>query len=61
MQPIYSKNDFITVSESGSISEDIFKRGLCLPSDIKMDIETQEKIINILKQIINNVGKCEDN
>lgn len=31
-----------------SIGADIFERGLCLPSDIKMTIEEQDKIIKII-------------
>ena len=31
------------------VSEDIFERGLCLPSDIKMTSEEQEKIIEIVR------------
>lgn len=35
------------------ISMDIFNRGLCLPSDNKMTIEEQEKIIEIVKKCFN--------
>ncbi|MBR0277632.1 MAG: aminotransferase class I/II-fold pyridoxal phosphate-dependent enzyme, partial [Clostridia bacterium] len=40
MQPVFEKNDYITVGEE-KVSEDIFKRGLCLQSDIKMTEEQQ--------------------
>ncbi len=47
MQPIYKNCDFITVN--GNVCEDIFERGLCLPSDIKMTNEQQDNIIKIVK------------
>ena len=31
------------------VSEDLFKRGICLPSDTKMTKEEQEIVINIIK------------
>ena len=62
MQPIYRMNPFITRSGSGrGISNayisgqsavdngaDIFRRGLCLPSDNKMSAEQQDRIIEII-------------
>lgn len=44
MQPIYSKNGFVTLGER-AVDEDIFERGLCLPSDNKMTAEQQDRII----------------
>ena len=49
MQPIYKNNDFIYVNDK-SVSEDIFDRGICLPSDIKMTDEEQDRVINIIKE-----------
>ena len=63
MQPIFINNDFITVDGSArgrsnayggltaikSVSEDIFDRGLCLPSDNKMTIDGQNRIIEVVK------------
>ena len=62
MQPIYRMNGFITRDGSGrgisnayisgqsavDIGADIFRRGLCLPSDNKMTVDQQEKIIDII-------------
>lgn len=47
MQPLYKDNDFITAG--GNVGEDVFGRGLCLPSDIKMTEEEQEYIISVIK------------
>lgn len=47
MQPIYSDKEFVSVGED--VGADIFARGLCLPSDNKMTIDTQDKIIEIVR------------
>ena len=54
MQPIYRECELVTaecVAADGEcrVSTDIFTRGLCLPSDIKMTEEEQNKIIEIVK------------
>lgn len=49
LQPVFADRDFITLNESGSVSEDIFSRGVCLPSDTKMTKEEQAKVIEIIK------------
>jgi len=61
MQPIYRTNPFVTVEGNGrgrtnayikgsgvDVGADIFRRGLCLPSDNKMTEEEQERIIDII-------------
>lgn len=63
MQPIYRNNPFITVKGNGrgqsnayidkgqkiDVGMDIFDRGLCLPSDIKMSESEQDQIIEIIR------------
>ena len=49
LQPMYQNNDFIAVKEGLSVSEDIFNRGLCLPSDIKMNTMEQDAVIEVIK------------
>lgn len=49
LQPVFADRDFITLNENGSVSEDIFSRGVCLPSDTKMTREEQAKVIEIIK------------
>lgn len=59
MQPIFKTNPFVArnglfeveeYTERGtSVGADIFERGLCLPSDIKMTNNEQDKIIEIIK------------
>lgn len=62
MQPMYRMHEFVTRSgslraktnayiEGGvfDVSMDIFERGLCLPSDIKMTADEQNAIIEIVR------------
>ena len=62
MQPIFRMNPFITIDGNGraqtnayiagegrDVGNDLFNRGLCLPSDNKMTIDEQNKIIEIIK------------
>lgn len=61
MQPIYRTSPFITVEGNGrgksnayiagsgiDVGADIFRRGLCLPSDNKMTEAQQERVIDII-------------
>ena len=48
MQPMYKDNAFVTADDKDA-GADIFHRGLCLPSDIKMTKEEQDIIIEIVK------------
>lgn len=49
LQPLYKHNDFVSCSKGIDVGSDIFRRGLCLPSDIKMTAEEQEIIIQIVR------------
>lgn len=52
LQPFFEKYDFITSCEDGkSVGEDLFNRGVCLPSDTKMTIEEQNEVIRIIKSL----------
>lgn len=50
LQPVFEKYDFIQVEDEMSVSEDIFNRGLCLPSDIKNTEADMERIIRIVRK-----------
>lgn len=50
MQPVFEGYDFI-YREDTPVNEDIFRRGLCLPSDIKMTEEEQTRVIEIIKSM----------
>ena len=50
LQPLYSGHAFVKRTEDGpDVGADIFHRGLCLPSDIKMTAEQQEQVIEIVR------------
>ena len=51
LQPVFKEYDFVTCNESGSVSEDLFNRGVCLPSDTKMTEEEQERVIEVIKKL----------
>lgn len=64
MQPIYRNHPFVTAegdgralsnayvaeSEALDVGADVFARGICLPSDIKMTVEEQDRIIRIIRR-----------
>ena len=54
LQPVYASCDFFTkdgLNQKVSVGEDIFTRGLCLPSDIKNTREDMDKIIHIIRNL----------
>ncbi len=60
LQPVFERNDFWTAEGhcSGeawtdrSVGLDVFNRGLCLPSDIKMTEEEQDFVIEAIRAFI---------
>ena len=63
MQPIYRAHAFVTAKGNGrgrsnayiegkgeDVGADIFRRGLCLPSDNKMTPEQQDRVIEVIKR-----------
>lgn len=50
LQPVYQDRDYITVNGE-DVGADIFQRGICLPSDIKMTEEQQARVIQIVKEL----------
>ncbi|MBU2699065.1 dTDP-4-amino-4 [Sporomusaceae bacterium BoRhaA] len=64
LQPYYSECDFISQCESdpvdgelfknsvcNSVSEKIFKQGVCLPSDTNMNEDDLERVVRIMKKL----------
>jgi dTDP-4-amino-4,6-dideoxygalactose transaminase len=52
LQPIFKDLDFIMAKDEGiSVAEDIFNRGVCLPSDIKNTKEDMDRIIGIIRKL----------
>jgi len=50
LQPVFAGCDFFSHLEQGSVSEDIFNRGVCLPSDVKNTKEDMDLIISIIRK-----------
>ncbi|MBR1659551.1 MAG: DegT/DnrJ/EryC1/StrS family aminotransferase [Oscillospiraceae bacterium] len=65
LQPVYRNHAFVTVEGNGrgrsnayipgsgeavDVGADIFRRGVCLPSDNKMTAEQQERVIEIIRR-----------
>ena len=50
MQPIYRGHAFVCASDGADVGADIFRRGLCLPSDNKMTAGQQERIIETIRR-----------
>lgn len=51
LQPVFAGYDFITAAEK-PVNEDIFARGLCLPSDIKMTEAEQDYVIDCIRRAL---------
>ena len=49
MQPLFAGNDFVSALDA-PVNEDIFARGLCLPSDIKMTVDEQDYVIEVIRK-----------
>lgn len=49
LQPVFADRDYITKKDGYSVDEDVFSRGLCLPSDIKMTEEEQNAAIAVVR------------
>lgn len=45
MQPVFSECDYI---DNGGVAEILFKQGICLPSDTKMDAIDLDRIVDII-------------
>lgn len=48
MQPIY-RNSSLVAAGNAAVGPDIFRRGLCLPSDNKMTEQEQDQIIELIR------------
>lgn len=51
-QPFFKKYKFFSSLENGSVAEDLFNRGICLPSDTKMSDDDLDRVINTVKHAI---------
>lgn len=52
LQPVFEGKDFITAEDGIDVGNEIFNKGICLPSDIKMTEEEQDIVIEMIKEFI---------
>ncbi len=52
LQPLFKNYKFFSSHEGESVGEDLFNRGVCLPSDTKMSDEDLERVIDIVRGLI---------
>ena len=52
MQPLFAACKFFAHSTEECVSERLFATGICLPSDSKMTVEEQEKVIAVVLETV---------
>ena len=52
LQPLFREYKFFSSHEGVSVGEDLFNRGVCLPSDTKMSDEDLKRVIDIVKSVV---------
>jgi len=49
-QPVFSSANYVTAADS-SVSDDLFSRGVCLPSDTKMSMDDVDRVCGVIRSI----------
>ena len=49
-QPVFVRAKYVTV-QADSVSEDLFARGLCLPSDTKMRMDDVDRVCGVIRSL----------
>ena len=49
-QPVFANAPYVTAGE-GSVSEDLFNRGVCLPSDTKMTMADVDRVCDVIRRL----------
>ena len=49
-QPVFSGAAYVTAGGS-SVSEDLFSRGVCLPSDTKMSMRDVDRVCEVIRKL----------
>ena len=50
-QPIFSEMDFISCKEGESVGNDIFRRGVCMPSGTAMTEEDLQRVASVVRKV----------
>lgn len=56
LQPVFEGCKFFAHGENEDVSQQLFERGLCLPSGSNMTVDEQDHVINVLKKALNGVS-----
>jgi dTDP-4-amino-4,6-dideoxygalactose transaminase len=49
LQPVFQGHEYVTVDAATNVGSEVFSRGLCLPSDVKITGEEMERVVEIVK------------
>ncbi len=49
-QPVFADAPYVTAGEE-SVSDDLFARGVCLPSDTKMSMEDVDRVCDVIRKV----------
>ena len=49
-QPVFANAPYVTAGEE-SVSDDLFERGVCLPSDTKMTMEDVDRVCDVIRKV----------
>jgi len=61
LQPVFAGKPFFSSVEGGiNVAEDIFNRGVCLPSDTKMTLEDIRLVVGVIRQLFGKTELQED-
>lgn len=52
-QPIFSDADYVTCAEGIGVGDDIFKRGVCMPSGTSMTEEDLQRVADVFRSVFN--------
>ena len=52
LQPLYQGTTCVNHDERGKVAEEIFERGVCLPSGSNMTLEQQQRIVRCLQSVL---------
>lgn len=50
-QPVFARAAYVTAGET-SVSDDLFARGVCLPSDTKMTMEDVDRVSAVIRKVL---------
>jgi pyridoxal phosphate-dependent aminotransferase EpsN len=52
LQPLFAGVRYYPHEEGWSVSDDLFKNGLCLPSGSSMTVEEQQRVIDVIRRVL---------